>query len=272
MARVIGALAVLAALALGGASLRAQERPDLEAFLKVTGFDVALESIALSAREAPAMLGMSVGDFGEDWTRAAEEVFAPDLLRGIALDILDQTLTEDMLAAASEFYATSLGQRLVAAENASHMDADAAARQERGAALLEAATPERVALLTRLTEAVDSAGIAIDAVREVQVRFLLAASAAGVTDRRIDEETLRRILSASDAELRENLKENGLNGAAATYEEFTESEIATYAEALEASDMQRVYELMNAIQFEIMAERFEALALRMADMSAGQEL
>ena len=36
--------------------------------------------------------------------------------------------------------------------------------------------------------------------------------------------------------------------------------------------MQRVYELMNAIQYEIMANRFEVLAARMAEMHPGQEL
>jgi len=36
--------------------------------------------------------------------------------------------------------------------------------------------------------------------------------------------------------------------------------------------MQEVYDLMNAIQWEIMANRFEALAVKMAGMSRGEEL
>jgi len=36
--------------------------------------------------------------------------------------------------------------------------------------------------------------------------------------------------------------------------------------------MQRVYELMNAVQYEVMANRFEALATRMSGLQPGEEL
>jgi len=36
--------------------------------------------------------------------------------------------------------------------------------------------------------------------------------------------------------------------------------------------MQGVYVLMNAVQYEIMANRFEVLAVRMADLQPGQDL
>jgi len=36
--------------------------------------------------------------------------------------------------------------------------------------------------------------------------------------------------------------------------------------------MARVYELMNAVQYEIMANRFEVLAARMAELQPAQEL
>ncbi len=269
-ARLVGVL--LIALAGAAIAVEGADRPRLEAFLKVTGFDVALESIAMSAKDAPEMLGMSASDFGADWSRTAETVFAKEVLHEIALDILDQTLSDDLLTAAAEFYASPLGVRLVAEENASHMIEDTEMKQAEGAALLEQAEPGRVAQLIRLTEAVDSGDVAISSIREVQVRFLMAASAAGVIDREIDEAALRQILGAGDAELRESLKISALNGAAHTYRSFSEDELAAYADALEAPKMQQVYQLMNAIQFEIMAERFEVLALRMADLGPGQAL
>ena len=43
---------------------RAANMDKLEAFLEVTGFDVALESIRLSADSAPQMLGLQAEDFG----------------------------------------------------------------------------------------------------------------------------------------------------------------------------------------------------------------
>ena len=36
--------------------------------------------------------------------------------------------------------------------------------------------------------------------------------------------------------------------------------------------MQRVYELLNAVQYEITANRFEALAYRMSDVEPGQDI
>ncbi len=264
--------ALLIALTFIAVAVEAADRPRLEAFLKVTGFDVALQGIALSAHDAPMMLGMRASDFGADWSRTASDVFAEEVLHGIALDILEQTLSDDLLTAAADFYASPLGARLVAEENASHLIEDSDGKQADGAELIEQAAPGRVEQLIRLTEAVDSGGVAISAIREVQVRFLMAASIAGVLDHEIDEAALRQVLGAGDADLRESLKVTGLNSAAYTYRGFSDAEIAVYADVLEAPQMQEVYQLMNAIQFEIMAERFEVLALRMADLDPGQPL
>ena len=111
------ALALAATLmvvnALGAA---AADRDRLQAFLSVTGFDVALESIKLSAGDAPRMLGLEAADFGESWSRLTDEVFDVDVMKGMALDILGRTLSDEALSHGAEFYATDLGQRLVEAE------------------------------------------------------------------------------------------------------------------------------------------------------------
>ena len=53
----------------------AADRDKVAAFLQVTGFDVALDSIAQSAGSAPQMLGIDANAFGTSWTRLAAEVF-----------------------------------------------------------------------------------------------------------------------------------------------------------------------------------------------------
>ncbi|MEB8389170.1 DUF2059 domain-containing protein [Rhodobacteraceae bacterium KMM 6894] len=251
-----------------------QER--LEAFLEVTGFDVALKSIGLSARDAPAMLGMQAEDFGADWSRVADQVFAPEAVNGMAYEILAQTLTDDLLAHAAGFYASDLGQRLVAVENVSHMVEDDEAQRTEGAALLAAADPDRRAALDRLVAAIDANSTGVAAVREVQVRFLMAASAAGILGNGegggFDEATLRALLAEQDAELRETMAANTLNTVAVTYRDISLKDLNAYSEALETPQMRQVYELMNAIQFEIMANRFEVLAVKMADLHPGQAL
>lgn len=268
----VGMVALCASLA---APLHAADRDRLEAFLTVTGFDVALDSIALAAGGAPAMLGMQPNDFGSDWTDQAEDVFDPGLMQDMALSILEETLSDDLLTHAAGFYASDLGQRLVKAENASHMVEDDVAKQSEGAEIVARWQQEndpRLDLLQALNKAIDSADTAVRAVQEIQVRFLMSASNSGVLERKLDEATLRATLKENTPQLRRSLEQSGLAAAAYTYQDFSEADLAGYLAALEHPDMQKVYELMNAVQFEIMANRFETLAVEMAEMHPGQEL
>ncbi|WP_420555711.1 DUF2059 domain-containing protein [Roseovarius sp.] len=255
--------------------VRAADRDRLEAFLEVTGFGVALDSIALAAGDAPAMLGMQTGDFGSDWSRVSQQVFDTEQMQEMALDILSETLSDEHLSHAAEFYASPLGQRLVEAENASHMVEDDEAKQQEGRALVAEAVEqgnERVETLQNLNEAVDSDGNSVRAVQEIQVRFLMAASNAGILERDLDEGALRAAMKAGEDEMRQAMRASALAGAAYTYQNFSNDELQAYLEALEHPDMQTVYQLMNAVQYEIMANRFEVLAARMAEMHPGQEL
>ncbi|MFN3207941.1 MAG: DUF2059 domain-containing protein [Roseovarius sp.] len=268
-------LAALAIALLAALQVRAADRARLEAFLEVTGFGVALDSIALAASDAPAMLGVQASDFGSDWSRISDDVFDTGQMKEMALDILSETLSDEHLTHAAEFYATSLGQRLVEAENASHMVADDEAKQSEGRALVAEGVENgdaRIETLQALNEAVDADGNAVRAVQEVQVRFLMAASYAGILDRELDEGALRAAMKEGEAEMRMSMKAGALAGAAYTYQDFSQADLQTYLEALQHPDMQTVYQLMNAVQYEIMANRFEVLAARMAEMHPGQEL
>lgn len=266
-----GALVLLLAL-LVAQPLRAADRARLEAFLEVTGFGVALDSIALSASGAPAMLGLSTSDFGQGWTTLAEEVFDTDRMREMGLSILEEALDDEMLGHAAEFYASDLGQRLVAVENAAHLHEDDDTKRAEGEVLLAAMSPERVEVLRAMNAAVDSAGSGVRAVQEIQVRFLLAASYAGVLESEIDEGMLRAVMAEGEEELRESLQASALASAAYTYQSLPIEDLRAYVAALEHPTMARVYELMNAVQYEIMANRFEVLAARMRGLTPAQEL
>jgi uncharacterized protein DUF2059 len=276
--RLIPPLAFVAALIVAtvtALSAQAADRARLEAFLNVTGFDIALESIKLSAASAPEMLGLDTDAFGDDWTRLADDIFETETLHGMALDILEQTLSDDLLAHAAEFYASDLGQRLVVAENASHMMEDDATKTAQGEAIvaqLVADGSDRLNSLNRMNAAVDTAGNGVRALQEIQLRFLIAAEAAGVIELRMDIEDLRGMMQQQEGELRRAMQSSGLSGAAYTYREFSDADVLAYAKALEHPDMKLVYELMNAVQYEIMANRFEKLASRMAELHPGTEL
>jgi len=262
-------------LALWPLAVQAADRAKVEAFLEVTGFDVALESIRLSARSAPEMLGFAAEDFGSEWTRLTGDVFDTDMMHDMAVDMLEETLDDALLSHAADFYASDLGQRLVVAENASHLNEDDALADESGAAILQglsAIDSPRIAYFERMTTASDSAGVAVRAIQEIQVRFLMAAAGAGVIELQLEEADLRELLSRDADTLRSEIAAGALTGAAYTYQAFSDDEMRQYAEALEHPKMRAVYDLMNAVQYEIMANRFEALATAMSDLQPSQEL
>ncbi|MCB1365565.1 MAG: DUF2059 domain-containing protein [Rhodobacteraceae bacterium] len=271
-----GAIAVLLlGVVLAAGAARAADRARIEAFLDVTGFDVALDSIALSAADAPAILGLDAGEFGPEWSRLSREVFDTGAMRDMALSILEQTLDDAVLNHAVEFYASDLGQRLVKAENAAHMMEDDAAKQREGmeivAGLVEQGAP-RLDLLKRMNRAIDAADTSVRALQEIQFRFLMAASAAGVIELRADPDELRAMMQRNEGRLRRAMQQSALAGSAYTYQGFSDADLRAYAEALEQPDMQKVYELLNAVQYEIMANRFEALAARMSGLRPGQDI
>lgn len=256
-------------------SAGAADKSRLQAFLNVTGFDVALESIQLSASSAPQMLGIDPGAFGSEWTRLSESVFDTDVMRDMALNILSETLTDDLLNHGAEFYASDLGQRLVAEENASHMMEGDEIKQVEGTALIaemvKTGAP-RLETLKRMNRAIDASGSGVRALQEIQLRFLLAASAAGIVELRMDADDLREALKSQEPELRRAINQSALAGAAYTYRNFSDADIKAYMEALEDPQMQEIYELMNAVQHEIMANRFETLAAKMAGLQPGQDI
>jgi len=268
-------LALIIGHIIGPGPAQAADRARIGAFLNVTGFDVALDSIALSAESAPAMLGMPEDKFGNDWKWLAGQVFDTKVMRAMAEDILEATLSDEALTHAAGFYATDLGQRLVVAENDSHMDPDTDAKQQAGqqivAGLVVDGAP-RLEIIKRMNRAVNASDSSVRALQEIQIRFLLAASAAGVVDLKVDADELRAMMKAQEGDMRLALRKSALAGAAYAYRDFSDADIETYVKALEHPLMAQVYELLNAVQYEIMANRFEVLAARMADLHPSQEL
>lgn len=272
---MLNAALLVFALAPAYGPARAADRDKIEAFLNVTGFDVALDSIALTAKSAPTMLGLDPALFGPEWDRLSNDVFDPSVMRRISLEILEATLEDDLLNHAVEFYASELGQRLVVAENAAHMtkgDDDTAAAGADMVAELKADNPERIAIFERMSRAINSPESGLRAVQEVQVRFLLAATAAGVIELRVDADELRAMIKSQEGEILDAMRESVLEGTAHTYQGFSNAEIEAYTTVLEQPQMQQVYELLNAVQYEITANRFEALASRMAEFTSGQDI
>ena len=252
----------------------AADRNAIETFMKVTGFDVSLESMRVSASDAPAMLGLDAADFGVSWKRIADELFEPESLKNDAVGILQQALSENVLVHASEFYASELGVRLVKAENLSHFE-DSDQKKIDGELILTELLDRSSPQPQYFREMADSIGAlesGIRSFREVQVRFIMAAMGSGLIDRQIDEADLRSMLAQQDAEIKTNMLQSLIIANSYTYRNFTDLEIAQYRDALATDEMKEVYELMNAIHFALMADRYEQMALKMVKLHPLQEL
>jgi hypothetical protein len=220
------------------------------------------------------MLGIDADTFGSDWERLSDEVFDLSVMHNLALEILEQTLTDDILTNSVNFYASELGQRLVEVENQSHLDQDDN-RESKGRELImemKESNEDRLRLLERMNSAIDSSGTSLRAIQEIQLRFLLAAAAAGVVELQMDPEDLRRMFKAQEPDLLPLLKQTALAHSAFTYRDFSDADLEVYVDALEKPEMRQVYELLNAVQYEIMANRFEVLAMRMAELHPGQDI
>jgi hypothetical protein len=72
--------------------------------------------------------------------------------------------------------------------------------------------------------------------------------------------------------MRMSMRASNLAASAYTYQGFSDADRKLYVEALETPLMQRVYELLNAVQFEITANRFEELAFRMKELGQGEDI
>lgn len=265
---------VFSLLSTGAGAVQAAERDRLEEFLTVTGFDVAIEGLQTSAMAGPAVTGGMSEDFGQQYADLAEEVFDPDLMLNRTLDMLQAVLPDDLVDVAIAFYDSDIGRPIVQAENATVMTDDEVADTE-GRRILEAERAEnspRVALYEDMATAIGSMDTTIRAITELQVRFLVAASSAGVIEMSLSEPELRMVIAQQLMAVVPEIAENGLVNSAYAYRDISTEDLAVYVEVLSTPSMQQTYEVMNAVQYQIMIERYEVLGARLAELSPVTDL
>lgn len=252
----------------------ASDEDQIRSFLKITGFDVAIESIQLGAMAGPGMTGEDPEVFGRQWQDLAREVFKPDDMVDDAVEMLAAVLPQDVLDHGMSFYESPLGQRLVEVENESHMTDDEVKYTEGAeiASELVESGDLRVQLYKAMGDAIGSTDVAIRSLIEIQVRYLMAAMAAGASDLELNEDDLRGILLSQSDLMRESIEENTLIANAYAYRTMDEADLIDYLAALQDPKMGQVYEILNAVQFEIMANRYETMASRLDELSPETEL
>lgn len=269
--RVLSGAAALVLMAT--AALSADRDASLD-FLEVTGFDVAIRSMQQDAMSGPGIAGSAPDAFGQQWVDLAREVFDPDLMIERSLDMMEAILPDDLLAHGAAFYASSLGQRLVAAENESQglSSGERYAAGEMIMATLSETSPARITEYQKMMEAIGGVDSSINALIEIQVRYLMTAAAAGAGEIELSEAELREVLKGQIPELRETMNQYSVLSAAYVYRDFSDEEVKAYRKALEEDEMQQVYEILNGIQFQVMSERYEEMASRLGGLAPQQDI
>lgn len=252
----------------------ATDRDKLRAFLVITGFDVAIESLQQNAMAGPGLAGDAPGEFGAEWVRLAEEIFDPSQMIERTIDMMAAVMPEDLVDYGAAFYASDLGQLLVEVENASHMTSDAERYVEAEKlveAMMQGDSP-RIQMFRDLGDAVGGVEQSVRSAIEIQYRYYLAAMNAGTVDLEMSAEDLRLVLESQADGIRQNVQIYSMLGSAYTYKDISDAALGAYVEALMEPKMQQVYEILNAIQFEVMAERYEDLAIALAELAPQQDL
>jgi hypothetical protein len=262
------------ALSAGVAMAGPADPAKLKAFVEVTGYNVIISSLQQGAMAGPGMVGNVEDAFGKQYEALAKEVFDPEVMNARALEMLGATLTEELVDYGADFYASELGQRLVVVENQSHM-ADDQERMAEGGRLMQELTaedPERLQVLNDLATSVGSTDISITALVEMQVRFTLAAMAAGAIPNSLSEQELRLRSTEAMEALRPQIEVMGVVGNTYTYRALPTDDLAEYVRVLKTPEMQQIYEALNAIQYQIMIEKYQELGARMGELQPETEL
>lgn len=252
----------------------AADRDDSRAFLEVTGFDVAIRSLQQDAMSGPGLAGTAPDDFGAQWVRLARDVFDPDQMVERSLDMMEAILPDDLLEHGVSFYASDLGQRLVAAENESQ-GLSGAEKTAAGEVVMQGLTqenPARIKEYQLMMLAIGATDSAVNAIVEIQVRYFMAAASAGSLEIDLSEAELREVLQAQMPELRAAIAESSVQNAAYVYRDFSDEDVVAYREALEVPAMKQVYEALNGILYQVMSERYEEMATRLAELAPQQDI
>ncbi|MEC7761644.1 MAG: hypothetical protein VX874_07015 [Pseudomonadota bacterium] len=267
--RVMTGAAVAVAAICFGAALVAADRETSREFLEVTGFDVAITSMQEGAMNGPGIAGADPDAFGSEWVRLSRQVFEPDAMIEDTLDMMEAIMPQELVDHGMAFYGSDLGQRLVAAENAAHVVSDERQMAEGEMIVTHLAddNPERIEEYRKMTTAIGGVEQSTRAIIEIQLRYTMAAMAAGASDFQYSEAELREMLSRQTDQLEAAISTSGVFGSAYVYQDFTDDEVVAYREALEDPQMQQVYEILNGIQYEIMGDRYEELAARLAELT-----
>lgn len=250
------------------------DRAAAREFLEITGFDVAITSMQDSAKAGPSIAGGDPDAFGYAWVRLAEEVFEPESLIEETLDMMEAIVPDALIEHGIEFYGSPLGQKLVEAENASQSVSGDRQLAEGEVIVTRLAdeNPARIDVYRRMNDAIGGVQSSARAIIEVQLRYVLAAAAAGASDIQYSEAELREILGRQMDVLVEALSTNSVFGSAFVYQDFSDEEVVAYLDALEHPQMKEIYEVLNGIQYQLMGDRYEELAAKLAGLSPQTDL
>ncbi|RED17887.1 DUF2059 domain-containing protein [Pontivivens insulae] len=256
--RVLQQIASIACAALIAGSAWAQTEEQLglsREMLLLNGFDTMTQDMARDLRSPSEDTERGDPAMARAWARIGPNFFDPDEMFDAAAQRLAEAATVEELEQLKTFFATELGQKVTALEEASQApemaDVDTIAA---GMRLLELQDdPERLAALERLSAAFgsDEAAAAVS----LNVQFAFVSALASRNPNALPEADLLALIMGGHDELVAEIRAEAVPRHAFVYQDLTIEEIEAYAELLETPAGQKMYAAVNsALEGEMVAE------------------
>ncbi len=230
-------LALLAAWAFAGSARAQISEAQAEQLMKVSGGWAQIASMAPAMKQALREGLMRPGGDVDDATKqrilaAAEQSFDAAPMRAAARRTLAEGVRADYVPELLAWFASETGRRITRAEEAASADGSRAATEDRmraGVAVLQAATPERRALLSRVVEATRAGPTGADFI--VNLALVTQTSMARLNPKvqAPDEAKLRAELDGQRPQLMRAFEAMALAGFALAYRELPDESLAAYA-------------------------------------------
>lgn len=206
----------------------------VEELIVKSGIRQQIEQIPINVREGLRQEQGRLQDFENKMAKldaAIDSSFNPKRMEVQLHDIIGKNLRVEDIREVLKWLDSPLGQKLTRMEEAA---AEPAAKQEMALALQQLikdpGAPQRLRLLQRVENALQSTDAAVDMVMNIQIAILSALSAMAPTQPRPSFEQLAELVYKNRQQVQQVISQQVISGFLYTYRDVSDQDLETYIE------------------------------------------
>ena len=217
-----------------------------EEVLLLNGFDTLTEGQARNLAKAPEGTAEADPNLANAWSRLGARFFAPEPVFDAAAAELADLASVEELETLRDFFASGLGQRVTALEEASQTpDMDDVNQTELGHAILANDTDaDRLEALQRLALAFGTPEET--AAMSLNTQFVFQKALNENLGRAIPEADLLAMIITQQDDMIDRLRTESVAGKAFVYQSLSVDELNAYSELLESEAGKKMYDAVEA--------------------------